>query len=114
MPFISTIATVKIDENKEAVIKGELGQIITEIPGKTEEWLMITLSGQQPIYFRGEKCDKAAFVNIKIFGTADRKSKEALTRKVSELLERELSIPKAYVYITIDEVKDWAWNGQMF
>ncbi|PRR82429.1 hypothetical protein CLVI_17690 [Clostridium vincentii] len=49
-----------------------------------------------------------------MFGTAQRKHKEAITSKVSILFEEELNIPKDNIYITFDEIKDWGWNGKMF
>lgn len=114
MPFINSTTTAKVNEQQREVIKAELGKIISEIPGKSEEWLMIGFKDENTLYFRGVKMDKAAFIEIKIFGTADRKSKQVLTRKVSSLIERELLIPQDNIYITIDEIKDWGWNGEMF
>lgn len=114
MPYINSTLSVKLTDAKRETIKAKLGQIITEIPGKSEEWLMVGFKEEHALYFRGDKKDKAAFVEVKIFGTADRKYKEAITSKVCSLFEGELSIPKDSIYITFDEVKDWGWNGAMF
>lgn len=114
MPYINSTLSVKLTEEKKEVIKSKLGQIITEIPGKTEEWLMVSFNDDQSMYFRGAKKDKAAFVEIKMFGTAERKYKEAITSKVCSLLEEELYITKDNIYVVFDEIKDWGWNGNMF
>lgn len=114
MPYINSTLTVKLTEEKKEIVKAKLGEIISEIPGKSEEWLMVGFNDDYSLYFRGAKKDKAAFVEIKIFGTAERKYKEAITSKICGLFENELSIPKDSIYITFEEVKDWAWNGTMF
>ena len=114
MPYINSTLTVKMTDEKKEAIKSKLGEIITEIPGKSEEWLMVGFKDDHTLFFRGDKKQKAAFVEIKIFGTADRKYKEAITSKVSSLFEEELNIPKDSIYITFDEIKDWGWNGKMF
>ncbi len=114
MPYINSTLTVKLTEEKKETIKARLGEIISEIPGKSEEWLMVGFNDNYSLYFKGDKKDKAAFVEIKIFGTAERKYKEAITSKVCQLFENELSIPMDSIYITFAEVKDWGWNGNMF
>ena len=114
MPYINSTLTVKLTEEKKETIKSKLGQIIAEIPGKSEEWLMVSFNDDHALYFRGDKKDKAAFVEIKIFGTAERKHKETITAKVCSLFEEEVSINKDSIYIVFEEVKDWGWNGNMF
>lgn len=114
MPYINSTLSVKLTDEKREVIKSKLGQIIAEIPGKSEQWLMVGFKEEHTLYFRGDKKDKAAFVEVKIFGTADRKYKEAITSKICSLFEEEISISKENIYITFDEIKDWGWNGAMF
>ncbi|MCB2294968.1 hypothetical protein LGK95_15890 [Clostridium algoriphilum] len=114
MPYINSTLTVKLTEGKKEKIKSKLGEIITEIPGKSEEWLMVSFNDDHTLYFRGIKKDKAAFVEIKIAGTAERKHKEVITAKVCSLFEEELSINKDSIYLVFDEIKDWGWNGNMF
>lgn len=114
MPYINSTITTKLSKDKEELIKAKLGEIIAEIPGKSEEWLMVGFKEEHTLYFRGEKKEKAAFIEVKIFGTAERKYKEAITSKVCKLFEEELSIQKDSIYIVFEEVKDWGWNGMMF
>ncbi|NMM62677.1 hypothetical protein HBE96_08210 [Clostridium sp. P21] len=114
MPYINSTLTLKLSEEKKESIKTKLGEIISEIPGKSEEWLMVGFNDNYSLYFRGNKKDKAAFVEIKIFGTAERKYKEIINLKICELFENELSISRDSVYITFTEVQDWGWNGSMF
>jgi len=114
MPYINSTLSVKVTEEKKEIIKAKLGEIITEIPGKSEEWLMVSFNDDQTFFFKGERKEKAAFIQIKIFGKAERKQKETITTKVCNLFEEELSISKKDIYIVFDEVEDWGWNGIMF
>lgn len=114
MPYINSTLTVKLTEEKKEAIKAKLGEIIAEIPGKSEEWLMVAFNDEKSMYFRGDKKEKAGFVEVKIFGTAQRENKEAITNRICELYEEELDISKKNLFVVIEEVKDWGWNGSMF
>lgn len=114
MPYINTTTTVKLTEKNKDSLKAKLGEIIAEIPGKSEEWLMVGFKDDNTLYFRGEKEERAAFVDVRIFGTALREHKEKVVSKICSLLKEELSIEKDKIYITFEEVKDWGWNGEMF
>lgn len=114
MPYINSKLSVKLTDEQKDSIKEELGKIISEIPGKSEEWLMVGFDDNKTLYFRGEKKEKAAFVEVKIFGTAEKSAKNRITALICALLEEKLGIPKDSTYITFDEIKDWGWNGNMF
>lgn len=114
MPFINSKVTVKMNDSKKETIKKELGKLISLIPGKSESWLMVGFEDNYTLYFKGEKKEKAAFVEVKIFGAADRGDKNNLTSQICNLFEQELEIPKDSIYITIEEINSWGWNGSLF
>lgn len=114
MPLINSNVTVKLSEEEKDFLKAKMGEIIKEIPGKTEEWLMVSFDDDKTIYFKGQKMDHAAFVEVKIFGNTERIYKNNVADSLSSLFEEKLNIPKNSIYITFVEVKDWAWNGELF
>lgn len=114
MPYINSALTLKLTEDKKEKLKSELGKIIALIPGKSEEWLMVGFNDNYTLYFRGEKKEKAAFVDVKIFGAASKEAKNKVTASVCSLFEKELGISKDSIYITFTEVTDWGWNGGLF
>lgn len=114
MPYINSRLTVKLTEEEKETIKARLGHIISEIPGKSEQWLMVTFNDNDTIYFKGKKMEKAAFIDVKVAGTTERKYKNAVAALISSLLEEKLSIPKDSVFITFSDIADWAWNGELF
>lgn len=116
MPFINSKVTVKISPEKEEVIKQKLGQAISIIPGKSESWLMVGFDDEYTLYFKGAKCEKAAFVEVKIYGSSITGSMayDEMTAVICKIYEDELGIPAANVYVTYQEIEDWGWNGKNF
>lgn len=114
MPFIGSKVTVKISKEKEEVIKSELGKAITLIEGKSEKFLMVGFEDEYKLYFGGEKLEKGAFVEIKIFGKASNEEYENLTAKVCNIYNKELGIPKDKIYVKYEEIDHWGWNGTNF
>lgn len=116
MPYINCVTSVKLEENKKEKLKKAFGKLIENLPGKTEQWLFVGFNDSQSLYFRGEKQDSAAIVEVKIFGDAEKKHKEKLTAEICKLLNEELEIPGSKTYVVFYEVTDgnWGWNGGLF
>ena len=91
MPFINSKITTKLTKEKKELIKSKLGEVITNIPGKSEEWLMVGFEDEYSLYFRGKELEYGAFVEVKIFGKADKKDLEKVTKAICDLYEKELS-----------------------
>lgn len=111
MPFINSKISVKLDEEKEKAIKQRLGQAIRIFPGKSETYLMVGFEEDYNLYFQGKKCEKAAFVEVRLFGNADSRACEQMTAEISRIYEEELGIPPANLYISYQPVANWGWNG---
>lgn len=114
MPFINSKVTVKISTEKEEQIKKRLGEAIAIVPGKSESWLMVGFEDEYTLYFKGDKCEKAAFVEVKIYGSANSTAFRQLTAEICNIYEEELGIPKANIYVTYQAIADWGWNGDNF
>lgn len=114
MPFIDSKISVKLSPEKEETIKKRLGEAIAIIPGKSESWLMVGFEDEYTLYFKGAKCDKAAFVQVKIYGSANSQAFNQLTAEICHIYEEELGIPAANVYVTYQAIADWGWNGGNF
>ena len=54
MPCIQIKTNVTVANDTAQAVKSQLGQIITCLPEKTEDWLMITLEDNCRMWFRGE------------------------------------------------------------
>jgi hypothetical protein len=105
-----TLTTSANIAGQEDALKAGLGKAIALLPGKSEAHLMLSLTGNIPMYFRGEACD-AAFLEVSCFGHGKPEAYEAMTGAVCGLLAQTLALDPANIYIKYDETTNWGWNG---
>lgn len=113
MPFINTKYSGNITPEQEIDIKTALGEAASII-GKSENWLMVGFEPNCPLYFKGEKSDKIAFVEVSIFGSSSRAAYEKFTAAVCKILENTLGVPSDSVYVKYSPTENWGWNGGNF
>ena len=114
MPYIETTASVAISGRKEQAIKERMGQAIELIPGKSEGWLMLQFEDNCRLYFKGDSRKPLAFVNVKLFGSADEAAYARLTAEITRILDETLHIAPDGVYVQYEETRHWGWNGANF
>ncbi|CRZ34123.1 phenylpyruvate tautomerase PptA (4-oxalocrotonate tautomerase family) [Herbinix hemicellulosilytica] len=114
MPFISTKTNVKLTDEKYDSIKKKLGKAIELIPGKSENWIMLSFEDGSKMYFKGKDDRPLAFVEVKLFGKASRDAYNNLTIEITNILNDELNIPPDCIYVKYEEVSNWGWNGSNF
>jgi phenylpyruvate tautomerase PptA (4-oxalocrotonate tautomerase family) len=114
MPYISTKTTVTISLEKREVIKKKLGKAIELIPGKSENWLMLSFEDNSSMYFKGSNEKPLAFIEVKIFGKASEDAYSRLTKAITEIISEELGISPDGIYVKYEEVSTWGWNGNNF
>ncbi len=113
MPFIDSKITVPVSQEKKEKIKTRLGQAIAALH-KTENYLMVGIESDYDLWMAGKKLEKGAYVSVSLFGNAAPEDYERMTGKICEILNQELGIPGASVYVTYHPVSDWGWNGRNF
>lgn len=114
MPYIGTVTSVKINEEKRENIKALLGQAIELIEGKNERFLMLSFTDNTKMYFAGNDDSDTAFVDVKIFGTAKKEEYAALTAEITRIYSKELGLLPARIYVKYEECFNWGWNGANF
>lgn len=114
MPYISTKTNIAIPKEKEIKIKEKLGKAISILPGKSENWLMLSFEGDASLYFQGKSDKPIAFVEVKLFGKSGSEAYDKLTSTISEILKEELSIDPGQIYVKYEEVSYWGFNGSNF
>ena len=114
MPYINTVTTTKIDKNLKEELTKKLGEAITLIPGKTEEWLMLRFEDEAEMAFRG-KCDgEYAMIEVALLGKTDKSALAPLTKRLTEIAEECLGVKGDGVYIKYFETDKWGYNGFNF
>ena len=114
MPFIGSRVTVKITPEKEEILKDKLAKAADSILGKKEQYLMVGFEDEYKLYFGGEKLEKGAFIEVKIFGRAAKEAFNKMTAAVCSIYEEELGIPQDKIYVKYEEVENWGWNESNF
>lgn len=115
MPCIQIKTSVKVTEEAANTIKTELGQVITCLPGKTEDWLMITLEDECRMWFRGETGKPMAIIEVKVLGNRiESAASEKMTEQVCRLFQNTLGVDPKDLYIRYLASPDWGWNGSNF
>ena len=114
MPCIKLKTNVKIEPEKEEIIKSQLGKMIAVLPGKSEQWLMISLEDECHLYFQGSNQTGIALVEVMLYGKANADAYNKLTALITKLLNQELKISPSNIYVKYDETSFWGWNGNNF
>lgn len=114
MPFINSKVNVPLTEEVKEALKTKLGQAISLIPGKSENWLMLSLEDNCSLYFKGKNNTKMAFIEVKIFGRAAERDYERLTEEISKIYRDTVGIAQDKIYIKYEEAEHWGWNGTNF
>lgn len=114
MPYINTRTNVEITKGKEEIIKQKLGKAIELIPGKSEEWLMVSFEDRCSLYFKGHSDKPIAFVEVKIFGSTTEEAYQKLTAQITKILNEELTISPDQIFVVYREPEHWGWNGNNF
>lgn len=113
MPFIQLKTNAEINANDEKLIKSKLGELITIIPGKSENWLMVQISGGKKMYFKGSD-EKCAMIEVKIYGKATGETYDKLTYEITNLVSKTLNIRSTRIYVSYFETPNWGFAGSNF
>lgn len=113
MPFINTKYSQDITPAQESEIKSALAQAVSAI-GKTESWLMVGFEPKCSLYFKGEKSEKIAFVEVSLYGDAGKQAYSKLTAEICSILGKTLGVPSDKIYVKYSPTDNWGWNGGNF
>ena len=114
MPFINSKVSVSMTQQQEIELKTRLGQAISLIPGKSENWLMTGFEDNYHLYFRGDNSEPMAFIEVKVFGQENPAAFEKLTAESMNIFNEVLGIAPDHIYIKYEAVANWGWNGGNF
>lgn len=112
MPLITAKASTEISKEKELSLKAQFGSAI-ELIGKSESWLMVDFKENCHLYFKGDDAP-CAMVEVELFGKATDSGYDALTERLTEIVEAVLGIPKDRIYVKYSEIGHWGYSGFNF
>ena len=114
MPFIEVKTSASVSAEKCEAVKSALGKAISVIPGKSEGWLMVNITPDCKIWFRGDASADSAMVTVAVFGTLSDRDSDRMTSEVTRALSNELGIDPDRIYVSYTEHDKWGWNGSNF
>jgi phenylpyruvate tautomerase PptA (4-oxalocrotonate tautomerase family) len=111
MPYFSLQTNRKIDAKVQFTKAAT--DFVSELLGKPEKFIMISLKEQHEMRFAGST-DATAFIQLKSIGLPD--NKEKLINEICRFTEKEISIPAERVYVELINLKrdEFGWNGKSF
>ena len=107
MPFISFTTNHKLTLRQENEIAKRTGELITILPGKKEENLMLHLEDNQIMYFR-------MMIAVKLYNTIDFDAKKKFTEELVKMIKETTNIEINDVYVSFDEYPNWGKQGTLF
>ncbi len=113
MPYIDIKTNAPVSAAEARTLKTRLGQAVTALPGKSEQWLMVRVEPECSLWFAGSD-EPCAMVDVSVYGGAPSDAYETLTARICELLDGILSIDPSRVYVNYAETPNWGWNGGNF
>jgi phenylpyruvate tautomerase PptA (4-oxalocrotonate tautomerase family) len=113
MPFINVKTNSELVNTCKEQLKAELGRAITAIPGKSEAWLMISISDPCDMWFKGSNEDCAMF-EVSVYGSASDSAYDDLTQRLCALSEKYLGVSASRTYVKYVETEHWGWNNMNF
>ncbi len=113
MPNINIRTNVAVTDSQSDAIREFLGKAITILPGKTEEYLMVSILPQAKMYFKGSDAP-CAMIEVQLLGSAGAEYYEKMTSALCGGLSRLLGIKPDRIYTKYEEYKYWGCNGRNF
>ncbi len=111
MPYIKLNVTQKLDAGKKEQVKAKMGELIALIPGKSEAVTMVGIEDGCSLYMGGRALGNGAFIDVRLFGKAEKKDKEALTEAIFASMGDMLGTSDGDVYLNIFEMDSWGYGG---
>ena len=114
MPFIEVKTSASLTDAQCEAIKSGLGKAICAIPGKSESWLMVEVTPNCKLWFRGDASADSAMVRVAVLGKISAGDSERMTAEVTKVLGREAGLSPDRIYISYSEHDKWGWNSSNF
>jgi hypothetical protein len=110
MPYIAVNTSLKLTAAQKEKVKTEFGRLIAIIPTKTEAGLLVDFSDGHTMYRAGTEAP-CAFIDLRLFGKAETEPKKRFTQETFEMLNKELGLEIARMYLNITEFENWGSAG---
>lgn len=114
MPYLSIQTSQQLDDPQSEALLQKASKTVSELLGKSENYVMVALDAKTPMSFAGNT-EPTAYLMLKSLGLP-----EDATSKFSEALcsfiSTELNIDPARIYLEFSgpDRHMWGWNNKTF
>ena len=114
MPLLKIQVNTTVPEEKAEALLSQGTDLIVNEMNKPREYVQVVLESEVAIAFAGSR-EKSAFVELRSLDLSEDTAKQ-LSEKICSLLEAELAIPSARVFINFFDFPRpmWGWDGKTF
>ena len=112
MPFISFTTNHKLTLRQENEIAKRTGELITILPGKKEENLMLHIEDNQILYFRGTDVP-CMMIEVKLYKNIEFEAKKKFTEELVNIINDIAAIEVKDIYVSFDEYQNWGKQGTL-
>lgn len=112
MPFISFTTNQKFSLRQENEIVKRTGELITILPGKKEENLMLHIEDNQILYFRGTDVP-CMMIEVKLYKNIEFEAKKKFTEELITMINNITAIEAKDIYVSFDEYPNWGKQGTL-
>ena len=107
MPFIRCTTNQQYSDELKSAFKSKCGQLISIIPGKSEDGLMVMIEDGQNMLFRGKDlpCMK---VSVEMYTSARYDDKKNFAEALLKAIVEMTGIPYDNIYMNFSEFDIWS------
>ncbi len=114
MPYLKLKTNCVITHEKTPALLKQFSTLMAEKTGKPEQYVMVEIVDKQAMLFAGTDAP-LAYLECKNIGLSVAQT-QPLSAAIAQLLQQELQIEPARVYIEFSDCSAayWGWNGSTF
>jgi len=114
MPLVNVNITQQLDRESKEKLKQLCNDMIVEILGKPQKYIMVIVHDKEDIYFDGSNMP-SAYLEVKSIGEFTPEQTKELSKRLCDHFEK-LGIKSDRVYIEFNDAKRhlWGYNRSTF
>lgn len=115
MPLLTLETTESLEQNVQDELMLGLSKLISEVTGKSEDYVMVICKDGLRACMAGET-SAAAFADIRGIGGLDPETNARLSKAICSEIEARTGTPASKIYLNFTDVpaSSWGWDSRTF
>ena len=114
MPLLMLKTSAKVPPAEKDSLVATISKMLAETTGKPQKYVMVTV--EEVAGSMGGKSGPMAFADVRAIGGLTREVNSKIASSLCRILEEQLHLSPASVYINFSDVQAsaWGWQGELF